>query len=231
MVCDAHPAGLSQIRGAEMSSVKCRNLRRVWLGYVLVLGLAALLVAASGCGPKAVRGGPGTGNPKLDQPAMSVGLDREDLEYLASTNVEAFKRSPIWKETIEQATVPPLVSMWPIQNATTQHIDDQVAALLSTVETYMVNSRQVGVVSRERQQELVRELQLRQSDIYDPVTAGKLGRELGARYFVTGKITCVDERLKNTHRVQYSLILQVIEVETGLIRFQNEATRSKALIS
>jgi len=214
-----------------MNSVKCRNQRKVWLEYVLVLGLIALVATASGCGPKAVRGGPGTSHRNLDEPAMSVGLDREDLEYLASTNVEAFKKSAIWKETIEQATVPPLVSMWPIQNATTQHIDDQVAALLSSVETYLVNTRQVGVVSRERQMELVQELRLRQSDIYDPVTAGKLGRQLGARYFVTGKITCVDERLKNTHRVQYSLILQVIEVETGLIRFQNEATRSKALMS
>ncbi len=213
-----------------MSCVKRRNPRRVRLGYVLVLGLVALVAAVSGCGPKAVRGGPGTGNEKLDEPAMSVGLDREDLEYLAATNVEAFKKSPIWRETIAQATVPPLVSMWPLQNATTQHIDDQVAALLSSVETYLVNSGQVGVVNRERQMELVQEMRLRQSDIFDPVTAGKLGRQLGARYFVTGKITCVDERLKNTHRVQYSLTLQVVEVETGLTRFQNEATRSKALI-
>jgi PBP1b-binding outer membrane lipoprotein LpoB len=213
-----------------MSCAEARSPRRVWIGYVLTFGLTALVAAASGCGPKAIRGGPGTGNPKLDQPAMSVGLDREDLEYLAATNVDAFKRSTIWKQTIEQATVPPLVSMWPIQNATTQHIDDQIAALLSSVETYLVNSGQVGVVSRERQAELVQELHLRQSDIYDPVTAGKLGRQLGARYFVTGKITCVDERLQKTHRVQYSLILQVIEVETGLIRFQNEATRSKAMV-
>ncbi len=213
-----------------MSCVEARNPRTIWSGQVLALGLVALVTAASGCGPTAVRGGPGTGNAKLDQPAMSVGLDREDLEYLASTNVEAFKKSPIWNETIAQATVPLLVSIWPIQNATTQHIDDQVATLLSSIETYLVNSGKVGVVSRERQMELVKELQLRQSDIYDPVTAGKLGRQLGARYFVTGKITCVDERLKNTHRVQYSLFLQVIEVETGMIRFQNEATRSKGMI-
>jgi PBP1b-binding outer membrane lipoprotein LpoB len=213
-----------------MSGVEGSHSRERWRAYVLVTGLVALVAAASGCGPKAIRGGPGTSNRNLDEPAMSVGLDREDLEYLASTNVEAFKRSAIWKETIELAITPPLVSMWPIQNTTTQHIDDQIAALLSSVETYLVNSGPVGVVSRERQMELVRELRLRQSDIYDPATAGKLGRQLGARYFVTGKITCVDERLKKTHRVQYSLILQVIEVETGLIRFQHEATRSKAMV-
>jgi len=209
-----------------MSGIGHRKSRRMWLGCVLALGV----VAVCGCGPRAVRGGPGTGREDLDQPAMSVVLDREDLEYLARTNVNAFMKSAIWQETIVQAPTPPLVSIWPIQNATTQHIDDQIAALLSSIETYLVNSRQVDMVSRERQQELVRELRLRQSDIYDPATAGKLGRQLGARYFVTGRITSVDERLKRTRRVQYSLILQVIEVETGLIRFQNEATRSKALI-
>jgi len=212
-----------------MSCVEHGDSRRVWFGGVLALGLVALLTVASGCGPKAIRGGPGTSNRDLDEPAMSIGLDREDIEYLASSNASAFTKSAIWKDTIERATVPPFVSIWPIQNATTQHIEDQISATLSSVETYLVNSGHVQVVSRERQQELVKELRLRQSDIYDPATAGKLGRQLGAQYFVTGKMSCVDERLKKTHRVQYSLVLQVIEVETGLIRFQNEAIRSKAM--
>ena len=213
-----------------MSSKEHRTQRQVWSALLLASVTVALLATAPGCsGPKAMRGGPGTGNNELDQPAMSVGLDREDIEYLASTNVSAFSRSPIWKETIETATVPPLVSIWPIQNNTTQHIEDQIAAMLSSVETYLVNSGRVAVVSRERQAELVNELHLRQSDIYDRETAGRLGRQLGARFFVTGKVSCVDERLKHTRRVQYSLVLQVIEVETGLIRFQNEAIRSKAL--
>ncbi|OHB64605.1 MAG: hypothetical protein A2Y76_13910 [Planctomycetes bacterium RBG_13_60_9] len=162
---------------------------------------------------------------------MSIGLDLKDIEYLASENVAEFKKSDIWKETILKAPTPPLVAMWPIWNATTQHIDDQIAAMLSSVETYLVNSGRIQVVSRERQQELVNELRLRQSDIYDQATAGKLGRQLGAQFFVTGKVTSVDERLKKTRRVQYSLILQVIEVETGQIKFQNEETRSKALKS
>jgi PBP1b-binding outer membrane lipoprotein LpoB len=212
-----------------MKCTEQRDSRGVRIGWVLALGLTALLMTASGCGPKAIRGGPGTSNRDVDEPAMSIGLDREDIEYLASRNVDAFKQSAIWKDTIERAPTPPFVSIWPIQNATTQHIEDQLAATLSSVETYLVNSGHVQVVSRERQAELVKELHLRQSDIYDPATAGKLGRQLGAQYFVTGKMSCVDERLKKTHRVQYSLILQVIEVETGVIKFQKEETRSKAM--
>ena len=49
------------------------------------------------------------------------------------------------------------------------------------------------------------------------------------QYFFTGKISSVDEKLSGLRRIQYSLFLQVIEIETGIIEFQNEVTRSKAI--
>ncbi|MCZ6672690.1 MAG: penicillin-binding protein activator LpoB [Verrucomicrobia bacterium] len=197
--------------------------------FVLVFASGLLLVVMPGCGPKAMRGGDMTDNPGLDDSALSVKLDRLDIDYLVSTNIRALSNSVLWNGTIEKASKAPLVSIWPIQNSSTQHIDDQMDALLSSIETYMVNSGDVGVVSRQRQQQLINELDLRQSDVYDPQTAGRIGNQLGAQYFITGRITSVEERLKKTRRVQYNLILQVIEVETGLVKFQNEASRSKVM--
>lgn len=46
---------------------------------------------------------------------------------------------------------------------------------------------------------------------------------------MTGKLMSVDERLQKTRRLQYSLFVQIIEVETGIIKFQHESARSKAL--
>ena len=195
----------------------------------LMLLLITALVTIAGCGPKAVRGGQGTGNPQLDELALSVTLDRADIEYLVSQNIKVLSSSSLWNNIIETAETPPVVAIWSIRNETSQHIDDQMNALLSSIETYLVNSGDVRVVSRERQQKIINELSLRQNDIYDPQTIGKFGRQLGAKYFVTGKISSVEERLKNTRRVQYSLMLQVLEVETSLIVFQNEASRSKAV--
>jgi hypothetical protein len=56
-----------------------------------------------------------------------------------------------------------------------------------------------------------------------------MGKQLGVSYFFTGRISSVDEKLSGMRRVQYSLFLQVIQVETGIIEFQNEVTRSKAV--
>ncbi len=212
-----------------MSLMRNRNVQRAGSMPALPLVLIAMMVTLAGCGPKAVRGGPGTDNPQLDEPAMSVTLDLADIEYLVSENTKALSASSLWNKTILRAPVPPTVAIWPMQNATSQHIDDQLAAILSSLETFLVNSSDVRMVSRESQQQLIEELRSRQADIYDPQTIGKLGRQLGAQYFVTGKVTSVEERLRRTRRVQYSLILQVLEVETARIVFQNEASRSKAL--
>jgi len=41
--------------------------------------------------------------------------------------------------------MPPLVAIWPIMNATSQHIDDQMLTLLSSIETALT-----GVIAKRR---------------------------------------------------------------------------------
>lgn len=203
-------------------------MNRLLVRLAAVLCIAAL-AASTGCAPRAMRGGEGTANPDLDRPAMSVTLDRDDITYLVADYLERLEPSRFWQQTVKGASQPPVVAIWPIQNATTQHLDDQMLTLLSSIETALVNTGDVRVVDRSRQESLAREIGIQHGADFDPSSAQKLGRQLGAKYFFTGKITSVDERLSNMRRVQYSLFLQVIEIETGLIMFQNEVTRTKAL--
>ena len=195
----------------------------------LAVTLLPALVALSACAPRAMRGGEGTENPNLDRPAMSVTLDRDDITYLVDDYLKRLEPSPFWQQSVKYASPSPVVAIWPIQNATTQHLDEQMLTLLSSIETALVNTGSVRVVDRSRQEAMMHEIGIQHGAAFDPASAQRLGRQLGVQYFFTGKITSVDERLSDMRRVQYSLFLQVIEVETGLIRFQNEVTRSKAL--
>jgi hypothetical protein len=203
-----------------------RSINWGWAPAALLL---LMLATTQACAPRAMRGGEGTENPDMDRPAMSVKLDRDDITYLVADYLERLEASPFWQQTIKGASRPPVVAIWPIQNATSQHLDDQMLTLLSSIETSLVNTGSVQVVDRSRQAELAYELGIQHTPEYDPASAQKLGRQLGAKYFFTGKITSVDERLSNLRRVQYSLFLQVVEIETGLLKFQNEVTRSKAV--
>lgn len=197
----------------------------------LCLLLLASVAGSLGCQPKAVRGGPGTDNPNLDDGAMSTTLDRVDIDYLVEQNLSAMYASGWWARDVQgSGGNPPIVAIWPIKNATSQHLDDQMLTMLSQIETQLVNSGAVSVVSRERQAEMVDEAQMQNTDIFDPATAARLGAQLGAKYYVTGKVTSNDERFDGERRLQYSLFIQVIEVETSLIKFQFTSERTKAIV-
>jgi len=192
--------------------------------------VAACLVAVglTACSPVVSRGGPGTLNPGLDEAPLSTTLDKKDLDYLVEQNLSALYTSAFWTGEVA-GRGRPFVTIFPIRNETSRHIDDEMATLLSSIETSLVNSGAVNVVSRERQSAMLAEIDYQNGAGMDPATAAKVGRQLNAKYYITGKLGAVDERLKKTRRVQYSLFIQVIDVETSLIKFQHESIRSKAV--
>ena len=199
------------------------------LSRLPLVAFALALTAAAGCRPKAVRGGDGTENPNLDNAAMSTGLDRVDLEDLMKKNMASLTSSPIWASW-KDAQSPPVVAIWPIKNDTSEHLDDQMLTLLSDMETELINGGVVAVVSRERQQEMMAEANMQQGADFNPAMAAQIGRQIGAQYFLTGKLQAVDERQKGERRVQYTLFMQVIEVENSLVRFQTKSERTKAIV-
>ena len=196
----------------------------------LLLAATALLGQLAACGgPAYVRG---SDNPDLDKAVMSTGLDKTDLEQLFKDNIKSLLGSPAmtkWKDASKdgkEATV----AIFQVKNDTSEHIDNQLNALLADFETELVNSGTVTVISHERQMQLVQELKLQQSAVFDQDKAAQLGRQLGAGFFVTGKMSSSDEKTDGERRVQYMLYMQVIEVDTGAIRWQNKATLTKGLI-
>lgn len=195
-----------------------------------LLPSVALALVTSACGPRAVRGGPGTARPLLDKRAMSTTLDREDVKYLVDENLTALKSSPFWTHEIQNSTSgATLMAIWPIQNESSEHLESELDQILGSIETFLVNEPQVAVVSRERQSELAAEVGVQQGAAFNPNAAAKMGRQLGAKYYFTGKVTATQERIRRRRRVQYTLFLQVLEVETGLVKFQHESIRSKEI--
>lgn len=195
------------------------------LPFFSVVAALAALGPLAGCKPTAVRGEEVEG---LDDEAMSTGLDRRDLQKMHRENMNALSGSALveaWKGESR-----PAVAVLPIRNETSEHVDSALDALISDVETTLINAGHVRVISHESQGALVAEVKRQASDAFDQATVSRWGRQVGARYFVTGKMFASDERRDDERRVQYSLFMQVLDAETGEVRFQNKATVTKALV-
>ena len=189
---------------------------------------AAALVGAAlfGCGkPTPVRGEEVQG---LDEEAMSTGLDRRDLQKMLHDNMQALQTSAVIQRW--QSENRPTLAVLPIRNDTSEHIESSLDTLISDVETILINGGHVTVISHENQGNLIEEVKRQATDAFDQATVSRWGHQIGARYFVTGKIFSNDERKDDERRVQYTLFMQVLNAETGEILFQNKASVTKALV-
>ena len=196
-------------------------LRRSFVFSVAsIAGLVAL-----GCGPKAVRGEDVAG---LDDQAMSTGLDRRDLQKMLHDNMQALQSAPVIARWQQEKG--PTVSVLPLRNETTEHIDSQLDALISDIETTLVNAGHVQVISLESQPQLMEQVRKQYQDGFDQSKIAGWGKQIGVRYVVTGKVFASDERQDKERRVQYFMFIQVLEVETGQIFFQHKSAVTKAII-
>jgi hypothetical protein len=188
--------------------------------------LASVAVAAAGgCSKEYVRG---SNEPSVDNPAMSTGLDKDDIQRMLSECLNNLRAAPImdlWRTGRGQDTV----AVFPFQNETSEHIDSQLQAVLSEAETWLVQSATVTVISRDRQNQMIAEVEGTRHAVFNPAHVAQYGRQLGAKYFITGKAQAADERTDDARRVQYFLFMQVIEVETSAIRWQHKAYVTKAI--
>ena len=199
---------------------------------IISLFAAIGLLFSLGCSgqPAFVRG---SDVPELDNFALSTGMDKKDLERLFNENAKSLQESGImrkwkrWSMEDKEASV----SISQIANQTTEHIDGELKTLLSKFETQLANSGFVRVIDQAAQLSLIENMKKQQSAAFDPDNAAQLGKAIGVKYIITGKLYTNDEKSGRERRVQYFLFMRVLEVETGAVRWQNEANLTKGLIN
>src|SRR5579883_270555 len=179
------------------------------LRTLCLLGAACLLSPA--CAHKEyVRG---ADDPSIDEPAMSTGLDKDDIERTLQKLLNEMREAPVMTEWRTRAAQNDrqTVAIAPFINETPEHIDPQLDSMLGETETWLVNSQIVRVVSQERQAEMIRQVEGDRHPVFDQAHIPQYGKQLGVKFYVTGKVGAADERTRSARRVQYFLFMQVID--------------------
>lgn len=191
--------------------------------WMLAAALIVPLCLTPACfGPSVKRA---SENPEIDEPALSTGLDRVDLELALKTWVEDFEQSDFVRGLARK----PSIAVLKISNQTSEHISGALDSLLDSAEVHLVRSGSWNVVdNHEFMRDAILAERLRDmSDSIDPETIAALGKEYGVEYFVNGRVWDTSEKLGDVRRVQYYLFLRVTEVATGLVRHAEQVDITK----
>jgi hypothetical protein len=184
------------------------------------------LLSLAGCAkPTYVRGGEVEG---FDDATMGTTFDKRDIDQLLHENLKAFSTSGFARRIADDRSRPTL-AIYPMANETSEHIGSQLDAIMSDVETYMVNTNLVRVVSVERQRQMIAEIEKQYGGGFDPKHLADYNKQLGAQFYLTGKVFSSDQKAAGERRVQYFMFMQAIDVATSEVVWQNKASVTKGI--
>ena len=192
--------------------------------------LGCLILALTGC--SAFRASVREKAPSEAGP-LTARYDQNDLLGWAQLMTDAILTHPFPPAGEAQ----PIVAELGIQNRTTTHID--TVALANTLTTRLLDSGKVRFVNTQHRDALLKEQGFQLANCTEE-TRIKMGRQLGAKYMLTGSLTEIatssprQVRVSKQEDVYYQLTVEITDLETGLIVLRKQKDRlrqaSKPLI-
>jgi uncharacterized protein (TIGR02722 family) len=162
-------------------------------------------------------------------PTQKAGLtaeyDQQDLLSLAKTMSEAILG--VFPPAGEKA---PIMVELGIQNRTQDHLD--MKALADTLTTKLLDSGKMQFVDATTRDALLKEQGYQLANC-TPDTQAKIGKQLGARYMLTGSLTEIETksgrqvRVSSQQDVYFQLTVKVTDLETGLVKVSKQIDRMR----
>jgi hypothetical protein len=131
----------------------------------------------------------------------------------------------------------PIVVVMGVQNRTRTHAD--MKAITDTITTKLLDERKIRLVNAARRDDLLKEQGFQLANCTEE-TKAKIGRQLGAKYMLTGSLVEIgrksgrEVRVSKKEDVYYQLTVEITDLETGLIAVRKQRDRlrrvSKPLI-
>jgi len=170
--------------------------------------------------------------------AFRISVDDQDPEKASTITADYDQRdllswAKLMSEDILTAPFPrdnsnPIMVVMGIQNRTTEHID--MKALEDSITTELMNSGKMRFVNASRRDDLLREQGYQLANC-TPETRNAIGKQLGAKYMVTGSLVEISQksgrevRVSRKEDVFYQLTVELTDLETGLIEVRKQRDR------
>lgn len=182
-----------------------------------LLAVAAFLGFGSGCA--AFRAS--TTTVDVDKEThMRASYDYSDMRNISQGVIDELLASEFLKKQTS-----PIMMVAGVQNRTSRYVDTK--ALTDKIRTGLFQSGRVQFVNESRREELLKE-QGYQAAHADPSTQVGIGKQLGAKFMISGSLIEMESESPRQVRVSkqelnyYKLTVEVTDLETGLMAWTTE---------
>ena len=153
-------------------------------------------------------------------------VERADYNYSDMRNItQAVVNELIASPFLNDQGTPPIMMIAGVQNRTSAYVDTK--NLTDKMRTLLFKSGKVQFVNEARREDLLKE-QGYQAANATPDTQAAVGRQLGAKYMLSGSLVEMEETSGRQVRVSkqvlkyYKLTIEVTDLETGLLAWTTE---------
>lgn len=182
-----------------------------WFG-IGVLPICAA-VALSGCTTN-VQYGDATSVEKTNTDFGST-----DLQQIAEKMVDSLLTFPPMVEATNKTR--PVMFIDKIKNKTTEHIDTE--SITDSISNRVLRSGKYRFVDMAKVDDVRKQMQFQtDSEMVNPETAVKLGRQIGAEYMMYGNLASIVKREGSATDVYYKFTLKLMKLETGIVEWSDE---------
>jgi len=154
---------------------------------------------------------------------LTAAFDQHDLVGMAGQLTDDILNHPF-----PPAGTTPILAPLGILNNTRSHLD--MTALEDTLTTKLLDTGRMQFVNTARRDDLLKEQGFQISNCTD-ATKVQVGKQLGARYMLTGAITEIRQasgkqvRVSKKEDIYYQLTIEITDIETGLIVLRKQCDR------
>lgn len=147
--------------------------------------------------------------------------DYSDLRTLSQTVADELLASPF----LADKSPAPIMMIAGVQNRTERYVDTK--GLTDKMRTLLFQSGKVQFVNEARREDLLKE-QGYQAANATPETQTAVGKQLGAKYMLTGSLIEMQQdsprqvRVSKQEYTYYKLTMEVTDLETGLLAWTTE---------
>lgn len=150
---------------------------------------------------------------------VNVEFGSTDLQSSATKMVDSLLSFPPVVKLTQQET--PILFVDAVRNKTEEHIDTEsvtdtiVSKLLRSGKFQFVDMTATEAITAQRAFQTA-------SGLVDPNKAAQFGRQVGAQYMMYGNLSGITKRNKKEKDVYYKFTLKLLDLESGLLVWQDE---------